>query len=67
MKYADRLRQCVTASRGIDLRDPDLLLNSAAALDAAERALVLVSDDLTSVDAWRAIARAIALMRNDTE
>lgn len=33
MSNVERLRGCVTASRGIDCRDPDLLLSSAAEIE----------------------------------
>lgn len=37
--YPARLRQCVTASRGIDCRDPDLLFGAANEIDELRNSL----------------------------
>ena len=44
-EIAERLRGCVTGSRGIDCRDPDLLLAAADEIERQRRALEVCKDD----------------------
>jgi hypothetical protein len=66
--FSERLRGCVTAGRGIDCRDPDLLIGAADEIDrqaeVIRRAKLLATCESLSIDGYR---NALKQIRIETE